>query len=213
MLHISKDEYRERLAKLETAIARAGLDLFLVSSFDSIHYLTGAGFEPLERPFFLLVYPLNARAPLLLVPKLDEEHMRKARNIDEVHSYWDYPAPEGRCWPDRLRSLIGSGRRAGVEPSLRLEILHELQGFTTEMHPLVEQLRLIKTPTEVEMIRRGATAVCIGRPFVWGLGAFGQAGVERVLELLRAELVVTMKLAGTTAISDLTPNFIRRRQR
>ena len=31
----------------------------------------------------------------------------------------------------------------------------------------------------------GATAVCVGRPYIWGLGAFGQPGVERVLELLR----------------------------
>src|SRR5436309_4921984 len=34
----------------------------------------------------------------------------------------------------------------------------------------------------------GASAVCIGRPYIWGLGAFGQPGVERVLELLRIEL-------------------------
>ena len=78
MLHISAEEHRDRLVKLGASIARAGLDLFIVSSFDSIYYLAGAGFEPLERPFFLLVYPLNARAPLLLVPKLEEEHMRKA---------------------------------------------------------------------------------------------------------------------------------------
>ena len=57
----------------------------------------------------------------------------------------------------------------------------------------------------------GASAVCIGRPYVWGLGAFGQAGVERVLELIQAELVVNMKMAGTTDISKITPDFIRSR--
>ncbi len=156
VLSITKEEYRNRLAKLGVAIERAGLDLFLVTSFDSIYYLTGAGFEPLERPFFLVVFPLNARAPLLLVPRLDQEHLRKAHNIDEVHSYWDYPAPEDRSWPDRLRSLIGTAQKVGVEPSLRLETLHELLDLATEMHPLVEQLRLIKTPTELAMIRRAA---------------------------------------------------------
>ncbi len=156
VLSITKEEYRDRLAKLGVAIERAGLDLFLVTSFDSIYYLTGAGFEPLERPFFLVVFPLNARAPLLLVPRLDQEHLRKAHNIDEVHSYWDYPAPEDRSWPDRLRSLIGTAQKVGVEPSLRLETLHELLDLATEMHPLVEQLRLIKTPTELAMIRRAA---------------------------------------------------------
>jgi len=57
MPRISADEYRNRLECLQAEVARAGLDLFLVSSFDSIYYLNGAGFEPLERPFFLFVTP------------------------------------------------------------------------------------------------------------------------------------------------------------
>ena len=114
MLQISRAEYRLRLVKLGASVADAGLDLFLISSFDSIYYLTGAGFEPFERPFFLLVFPNNARVPILLVPKLEAEHMRKAHNIDEVHSYWEYPAPRGRGWADRLLKLIGvSVRRSG----------------------------------------------------------------------------------------------------
>jgi isopentenyl diphosphate isomerase/L-lactate dehydrogenase-like FMN-dependent dehydrogenase len=57
----------------------------------------------------------------------------------------------------------------------------------------------------------GATAICIGRPYIWGLGAFGQAGVERVLELIRGELVMTMKMAGTTTVPAITSAFVRRR--
>src|SRR5262245_55843958 len=37
----------------------------------------------------------------------------------------------------------------------------------------------------VKALALGAQAVCIGRPYIWGLGAFGQPGVERVLEILR----------------------------
>ena len=40
----------------------------------------------------------------------------------------------------------------------------------------------------VKALCMGATAVCVGRPYIWGLGAFGQPGVERVLELMRVEL-------------------------
>ena len=57
----------------------------------------------------------------------------------------------------------------------------------------------------------GATAIGIGRPYVWGLGAFGQRGVERVLELMQAELVMVMKQSGATAIGKITPEFVRRR--
>jgi len=43
----------------------------------------------------------------------------------------------------------------------------------------------------------GATAVGIGRPYVWGLAAFGQSGVVRVMDILRAELAIDMGMAGT----------------
>ena len=54
----------------------------------------------------------------------------------------------------------------------------------------------------------GARAVGIGRPYVWGLAAFGQAGVERVLDILRAELQLTMRQCGTPSIGHITRAFI-----
>ncbi len=56
----------------------------------------------------------------------------------------------------------------------------------------------------------GAQGVCVGRPYVWGLGAFGQAGVERVLELLRTELHAIMQQVGAPTITHLTPAMVRR---
>lgn len=50
----------------------------------------------------------------------------------------------------------------------------------------------------------GATAVGIGRPYIWGLGAFGQAGVERVLQILDNELRLAMAGCGTTSIKAIT---------
>ena len=54
----------------------------------------------------------------------------------------------------------------------------------------------------------GADAVCIGRPYLWGLASFGQAGVEVVLDLLRAELELVMKQAGTTSIDQIEPSHL-----
>lgn len=54
----------------------------------------------------------------------------------------------------------------------------------------------------------GATAVCIGRPFCWGLGALGQQGVEMVLDILKAELIRDMQLAGTTSIEKISRNHV-----
>jgi isopentenyl diphosphate isomerase/L-lactate dehydrogenase-like FMN-dependent dehydrogenase len=50
----------------------------------------------------------------------------------------------------------------------------------------------------------GATAVGIGRPYIWGLGAFGQEGVERVIDILRAELAMVMRQCGTPSIPKIS---------
>ena len=54
----------------------------------------------------------------------------------------------------------------------------------------------------------GARAVGIGRPYVWALTAFGQQGVERVLDILRAELQLTMRQCGTPAVKQITRSFV-----
>jgi isopentenyl diphosphate isomerase/L-lactate dehydrogenase-like FMN-dependent dehydrogenase len=54
----------------------------------------------------------------------------------------------------------------------------------------------------------GADAVCIGRPYLWGLAAFGQAGVEAVLELLKTELEIVMRQMGTPSIAQITASRI-----
>jgi len=50
----------------------------------------------------------------------------------------------------------------------------------------------------------GARAVGIGRPYVWGLSAFGQPGVERVIDILRGELQMTMRQCGTPTVEQIT---------
>jgi isopentenyl diphosphate isomerase/L-lactate dehydrogenase-like FMN-dependent dehydrogenase len=56
----------------------------------------------------------------------------------------------------------------------------------------------------------GATGVAVGRPYLWALGAFGEQGVERALELLRIELFGIMQQVGAPSIRHLTPAMVRR---
>lgn len=51
----------------------------------------------------------------------------------------------------------------------------------------------------------GASAVGIGRPYVWGLASFGQQGVERVLEILNNELRLAMVGCGARGVREITP--------
>jgi len=58
----------------------------------------------------------------------------------------------------------------------------------------------------IKALAMGAQAVCIGRP----CGAFGQAGVERVLEILRNEKRAAMQQIGAPSIRHLTPALVQR---
>ena len=56
----------------------------------------------------------------------------------------------------------------------------------------------------------GATATGIGRPYIWGLASFGQEGVETVLTILRRELELVMRQAGTVTVRAIGPASITR---
>jgi 4-hydroxymandelate oxidase len=60
----------------------------------------------------------------------------------------------------------------------------------------------------VKALARGARAVLIGRPLVWGLAWDGAAGVETVLRILRDEFDTALALCGATSVKDLPPGLI-----
>jgi 4-hydroxymandelate oxidase len=57
-------------------------------------------------------------------------------------------------------------------------------------------------------LARGAAAVMIGRSYLYGLAAGGALGVERVVEILRTELEMTMGLTGCTKLSEISGRFL-----
>jgi isopentenyl diphosphate isomerase/L-lactate dehydrogenase-like FMN-dependent dehydrogenase len=69
----------------------------------------------------------------------------------------------------------------------------------------------IRTGSDVlKALALGADAVCLGRPYVWGLGLDGQAGVEQVLRCLLAELDLTLALSGYTSPEQLDASALTR---
>jgi isopentenyl diphosphate isomerase/L-lactate dehydrogenase-like FMN-dependent dehydrogenase len=61
----------------------------------------------------------------------------------------------------------------------------------------------------IKALALGAKAVLIGRPFLWGLAAFGQDGVQRVVELLHGELRIALGLVGAGNLKAIDRSFIR----
>ncbi|MEW6721604.1 MAG: alpha-hydroxy acid oxidase [Thermodesulfobacteriota bacterium] len=67
----------------------------------------------------------------------------------------------------------------------------------------------IRRGTDVlKALAMGARAVVVGRPYLWGLAVDGEAGVRRVLELLRREIVLAMGLAGRPTIGGIDRTVI-----
>jgi isopentenyl diphosphate isomerase/L-lactate dehydrogenase-like FMN-dependent dehydrogenase len=62
----------------------------------------------------------------------------------------------------------------------------------------------------VKAIAMGATAVGVGRPYIWGLGAFGEPGVAKVLDILITEVQLAMQQVGAVTLKDLKPEMIHR---
>jgi L-lactate dehydrogenase (cytochrome) len=97
----------------------------------------------------------------------------------------------------------------------------QLDGVSATLRALPEIVRAVNGQIEVLMdggIRRGsdivkaicmgARAVLVGRAYAYGLGAAGEAGVHRSVEILRADLLRTMKLLGCTSIADLNESYV-----
>ena len=149
--------------------------------------------------------------------------------INPAFATWEYV--------DRLKKLtkmklILKGIETGEDARLAVE--HGVDGIMVSNHggranedlrPTIQSLPEVvdavngRVPVTVDGgIRRGADvfkalalgakAVGIGRPYIWGLGAFGQPGVERVLEILRAELILTMRQLGTRSIAEINKSSV-----
>ncbi|MEE4261845.1 MAG: Xaa-Pro peptidase family protein [Desulfobacteraceae bacterium] len=172
---ITIEEYELRRSRLQKEIAQNSLDAYLVSSEDSIYYLTGASYKPLERPFFIVVWP--ERAPTLIVPMLEKVHMTKA-NIGTVTPYWEYPAPAGSGWADVLKDTLGNIKTLGVEPSLTLEIAAVLKSFSPDPLPLVDKMRLVKSAAELEMIKRACHYADLGMQRIMNTSYHGATVLE-----------------------------------
>jgi L-lactate dehydrogenase (cytochrome) len=68
----------------------------------------------------------------------------------------------------------------------------------------------IRRGTDVlKALALGARACMIGRPYLYGLAAGGEAGVARALDILRAELETGMRLLGCNAVRDLNASYLR----
>lgn len=90
-----------------------------------------------------------------------------------------------------------------------IEVLPEIVSEVGRKMPVLVDSGFRRGTDILKALAIGASAVLVGRPPLWGLGAFGEAGVVRVLELLQTELALAMGLCGKPKISDLDRSILR----
>jgi isopentenyl diphosphate isomerase/L-lactate dehydrogenase-like FMN-dependent dehydrogenase len=86
------------------------------------------------------------------------------------------------------------------------EIIAAVQGRM----PVIVDSGFRRGTDAVKALSMGAQAVGVGRPYLWGLGAFGEEGVERVLEIVRTETRAAMQQCGARSVKELNASFVRR---
>lgn len=132
--------------------------------------------------------------------------LRKATNMKLLIKGIETREDARLCVENGVDGMIVSNHGGRAEESGRgtIECLPEVIDGVAGRVPVLIDGGFRRGTDIYKALALGARAVCVGRPYIWGLSAFGQAGVERVLDLLRAELDLIMKQCGSRSIAEIT---------
>jgi L-lactate dehydrogenase (cytochrome) len=100
----------------------------------------------------------------------------------------------------------GGRQLDGVAPTLR--VLPEVVAAVGDRTEVLFDGGIRRGSDIVKALCMGARGVLIGRAYAYGLGAGGEAGVARAIDILKSDVIRTMKLLGCAAIKDLDGSFI-----
>ena len=147
------------------------------------------------------------------------------KDVERLASWTKRPVVvKGLCRPDDVRAAFDAGAR-GVWISnhggrqldgapATADVLAPCAAAAKGRGPVVVDGGIRRGADILRAVALGADAVAVGRPILWGLGAGGEPGVARALEILRAELDLAMALAGVRSLDEaraLGADLVRRR--
>ena len=145
---------------------------------------------------------LAAEAPALLAVILE----RGVALLAVEPLFADFP----ECGPVALAYGQSPEAAAQAADKLRatIEALPEVVAAVNNRIPVFLDGGVRRGTDVFKALALGAKGVGIGRPMLWGLGAFGEAGVNRALEIMQAELKLVMGNCGTRTIADINRAYV-----
>jgi (S)-mandelate dehydrogenase len=117
-----------------------------------------------------------------------------------------------RCLDYGLDGIIVSnhgGRSVDYAPS-SLEVLSEIVDVVDGRIPVLIDGGFRRGSDILKALALGADAVCLGRVSRWGLGSYGAQGVQRVIEIMQAELVQAMANVGQMDLTTIDRSVLRK---
>ena len=139
--------------------------------------------------------------------------------VDRLRKYWkgkflikgiDTREDAALCIEHGVDGIVVSNHGGRSTETLRatIEALPEVVAEVKNRVPVFVDGGVRRGTDVFKALALGAKGVGIGRPYLWGLGAFGQPGVDRVLEILQGELKLVMGNCGTRTVADINRAYV-----
>jgi isopentenyl diphosphate isomerase/L-lactate dehydrogenase-like FMN-dependent dehydrogenase len=112
------------------------------------------------------------------------------------------------CGLDGVYVSNHGGRSLDYSPAT-LEVLPEIVDAVAGKAPILFDSGVRRGADVLKALALGANAVCLGRVPRWGLGAYGAPGVQRVLEIMQAELVQAMAYTGRPSMASIDRTIVK----
>lgn len=142
-------------------------------------------------------------------PGLTWEHIRRIRKMTSMKMLLkgiETAEDTKLCIEAGVDGVVVSNHGGRAEESGRgtIECLPEVVEAAAGRIPVVIDGGFRRGTDIFKALALGAKVVCVGRPYIWALAAFGQAGVERVIDMLRLELDLVMKQCGVRSLAEIS---------
>lgn len=156
---------------------------------------------------------LEVEGLLTTNPAMTWEHVRQLRKLTKMKLLLkgiETSEDTRLCVEHGIDGVIVSNHGGRAEESGRgtIDCLPEVVEAAGGKVPVIIDGGFRRGTDIFKALALGARAVCIGRPYIWGLASFGQPGVERVIDLLQVELELVMKQCGVRSIAEIKRSHV-----